>query len=172
MRKQTISKIAELKQEVDKEWAKDRFVEYLKSEMTDLILGTLGYMAKYELFEEARCIEMQIITGGLITDNLKKLKRLQGRVIALNKGTKGDITDEMIQAARDYPFEELVLNTPYEFKRGKGKCFNHEDKDPSMQYYKNTNTAFCFSCNKVFNPIDFMMIAEGMTFPEAVRRLQ
>jgi hypothetical protein len=160
-------KIAELKQEVDQEWAKDRFTEYLKSEMTDLILDTLGYMAKYELFEEAHCIEMQIITGGLITDNLKKLKRLQGRVIALNKGTKGDITDEMIQAARDYPFEELI-----NFVRGKAPCFNHEDKDPSMQYYKNTNQAFCFSCNKVFNPIDFTMIKEGMTFKEAVRRLQ
>jgi hypothetical protein len=160
-------KIAELKQETDAGWAKDRFTEYLKSEMTDLILGTLGYMAKYELFEEAKCIEMQVITGGLITDNLKKLKRLQGRVIAVNKEIRGDITDEMIQAARDYPFEELI-----NFVRGKAQCFNHEDKDPSMQYYKNTNTAFCFSCNKVFNPIDFMMIKEGMTFKEAVIRLQ
>ena len=107
-----MSKIAELKQETDQEWAKDRFKEYLKSEMTDLILDTWKHMAQYELLEDAHCTEMMVITGGLITDNIKKLKRLQGRVIALNKGKEDSISQEMIQSAKDFLFEEL-----YRFKR-------------------------------------------------------
>jgi hypothetical protein len=165
VRKQTISKIAELKQEVDQEWAKDRFTEYLKSEMTDLILETWSYMAKYELFEEANCVEMQVITGGLITDNLRKLKRLQGRVIALRKGIDNSISKEMIQTAQDYPFEEL-----YEFKRNYALCPFHEDKTPSMSL-KN-NRVKCWSCNKSWDTIQFVMDKEGMTFKEAVLRLQ
>jgi hypothetical protein len=165
VRKQTISKIAELKQEVDQNWADDRYKEYLCSEMTDLIVGTWHCMAKYEEFEEGRCVEMQIITGRSILDNIRKLKRLQGRVIALRKGIKDSISKEMIQAAQDYPFEEL-----HEFKRNFALCPFHEDKTPSMSL-KN-NRAKCWSCNKSWDTIQFVMDKDGMTFKEAVLRLQ
>lgn len=77
---------------------------------------------------------------------------------------KQTITDDMIQQAKAYPFEELL-----EFKRGYTKCPFHDDRTPSMSL-KN-NRIRCFSCNKTWDTIAYVMDKEGLTFPEAVRRL-
>ena len=83
----------------------------------------------------------------------------------MRKGIKDSISKEMIQAAQDYPFEEL-----HEFKRNFALCPFHEDKTPSMSL-KN-NRAKCWSCNKSWDTIQFVMDKDGMTFKEAVLRLQ
>lgn len=167
MEKNTRLKVLELIKETDPEWAKGRRKEYLCREITDTVIDTWALMAKYEIFEQCEQTELMILYGEKIQENLSRLCKLQGKVIALRKPNTNGITDEMIQNAKDYPFMDL-----YQFKHGSCVCPFHADKDPSMKLYKNTNTVHCFSCNKSWDTIAFIQELEGITFPEAVRRLQ
>lgn len=134
--------------------------------ITDTVIDAWRLMAKYEVFEECEQTEMMIITGERIQDNLTKLIKLQKEVIALRKPKTNGITEEMIQAAKDYPFKDL-----YEFRNGMCVCPFHADKDPSMKLYSN-NTVHCFSCHKSWGTIAFITELEGLSFQDAVRKLQ
>lgn len=83
------------------------------------------------------------------------------------KGGKGHrITDAMIEHAREYPVDKVI-----EFNRGKAACFNHEDKHPSLTHNKKHNRAHCFVCGKGWDAIAVLQDRDGLSFPEAVRRL-
>ncbi len=75
-------------------------------------------------------------------------------------------TKEMIEAAKEYPFEKL-----YRFTGRKCKCPFHEDRDTSMKLYSN-NTVHCFSCRKSWDTIEFIRKLEELSFLEAVKKLQ
>ena len=78
------------------------------------------------------------------------------------------ITDDMVQIARQYPLSSLI-----EFDRaGFAPCFVHTEKTPSMKHYKDTNKYHCFGCGANGGPIDVLMAREGLTFTDAVRKLQ
>jgi len=79
-----------------------------------------------------------------------------------------EITPEMIVRAREYKLENLI-----EFDaKGVAKCFNHEEKTGSLHLNKKQNTARCFgSCQKTFNPLHVLTKRDGMSFPDAVRKL-
>ena len=70
-----------------------------------------------------------------------------------------------------------VLNH-YGIKVNKNKMLNcpfHDDKNPSMQVYPETNTVFCFSSNcqlngKAIDQIDFIMHHEKCTKHEAIKK--
>lgn len=70
-----------------------------------------------------------------------------------------------------------VLNL-YGLKPDRNKRINcpfHEDKTPSMQVYPETNTVYCFSTNcklhgKAVDQIDFLMMKEGITKHEALKK--
>ncbi|MCB9202825.1 MAG: DNA primase, partial [Flavobacteriales bacterium] len=54
-------------------------------------------------------------------------------------------------------------------------CVFHEDKNPSMQVYENTNTVYCFSGNckthgKSLDVIDFVMYYENLSKHEAISK--
>ena len=51
------------------------------------------------------------------------------------------------------------------------KCPLHDDKSPSFKIYSNTNSWFCFGCQKGGKPVNFVMAMEGLTYKEAVKRL-
>lgn len=103
--------------------------------------------------------DMMTITGELIS-----IREYQDR---LKKGIKqNEITEEMIQVARDYPIENLI-----ELDKGKILCFVHSEKTPSMQLHKVRNRLHCFGCGADIDSIAIMMQRDGMTFPEAVRFL-
>lgn len=78
-----------------------------------------------------------------------------------------EITDEMIQAAKQYPIEQL-----FEFRMGKTLSFCHTDKVPSLSWHEKANRVTCFPCAKSFNPIDVLIQRDGMNFYDAVRALQ
>lgn len=77
------------------------------------------------------------------------------------------ITDEMIETARRYPVMNLV-----EFYRGKATAWCHDDRRPSLYHGTRNNIVVCPVCDKKFNPIDILIHRDGMSFTEAVKRLQ
>lgn len=131
-----------------------------------MVIELWQYMAKYEVFKACEQTELMIIYGEYVQENLTKLCKLQRRVIALRDDKKSSITDAMIQTAKDYPFTDL-----HQFRNGTCICPFHADKAPSMKLYSN-NTVHCFSCQKSWDTIAFIRELEGLSFPDAVKRLQ
>ncbi|CAG1002006.1 CHC2 zinc finger domain-containing protein [Geobacter sp.] len=77
------------------------------------------------------------------------------------------ITDWQIEAARNADIRPLI-----DFDRqGKAKAPCHEDKRPSLVFLSRTGKAWCPVCDQKFNAVDWLMMTEGLSFPEAVRRL-
>jgi len=84
----------------------------------------------------------------------------------VDQDTRSPINDEMIEAAKQYPVNQLI-----EFNNGKATAWCHDDSTPSMTYWKEKNLARCWPCNKAYNPIDICMNRDNMSFIEAVRYL-
>lgn len=96
----------------------------------------------------------------------KEVTKLQGEIISLRHSDTRKLTEDMIRRAREYPFENLL-----EVNRNHmALCFFRSDKNPSFSI-KN-NFGYCFSCQWKGNTIDFLMERDGLSFPEAVKRLQ
>lgn len=120
---------------------------------------------RYEHFKRVLCTELYILYGQYIQEDIKELMKLK-RKLMTKPVTEGDITQDMINTAKDFPFEDL-----YPFKRGMALCPFHPDSKPSMSL-KN-NRVRCWSCmDKSMDTIEFSMKLNSITFPEAVRRLQ
>ena len=95
-----------------------------------------------------------------------EIKKLNGKIGYLENPGSGEITDEMIEVAREYPIEEVL---PNEVFRNKTRCFNHDDDNPSVAIYN--NRIHCFACNMGWDSIAVVMQVEGLEFKEAVKRL-
>ena len=109
-----------------------------------------------------------ILTMDRISARIKAILRLQKEILrhkALLAGRRPALTPGMIEQARRYPFEEL-----HEFRRNAALCPFHDDKHPSMSL-KN-NYVRCWSCGWKGDTIKFVMEKEGLSFPDAVKRLQ
>lgn len=81
-------------------------------------------------------------------------------------GGEKPITDEDIERAKQYPIDNLL-----EFKRNKGLCLWHDDRNPSMHFYRKDNQVYCFSCSQGGDVIDVYMQLHGENFVEAVKEL-
>jgi len=98
----------------------------------------------------------------------EELNQLRKDLLFREHPPKGQITPEMIERASQFPIHKLI-----EFDaRGMALCFNHEEKTGSLHLNKKQNTARCFgSCQKTFNPLHVLTKRDGMSFPDAVRKL-
>ena len=77
------------------------------------------------------------------------------------------ISDEMIEAARDYPISQM-----FDFKRGRTRCPFHNSKGDDLSHHAKSNRVHCFgSCGRSWGTIDVAMDRDGMTFIEAVKHL-
>lgn len=139
-----------------------------------------------------RCLEDEIATHEKNIETLNKrecnevsrafiklrIAELEGKIIKARYNLKavqrtgepeaGEITQEMIARAKAVPIESLI-----DFDRnGSAVAWCHPDKSPSLKLNKSRNTAKCFVCNdKPMDTIDVLMTRDGLTWPEAVRRL-
>jgi hypothetical protein len=162
--------ISELRKEVPIEWQNARRIEYLKDAITDMVVEAWAAMKLHKDFvRHNRLIEMILMQERLQT-LLKEIRKAHGEIISLRESGRpgrNDITPEMIERARAYPFTQL-----YEFRRNMARCPFHEDRTPSFALMKD-NTARCFgACFASWDTIAFIRDREGLSFPEAVRRLQ
>lgn len=68
------------------------------------------------------------------------------------------------EAVKEIPIDELL-----EFNgANKAHCLWHNERSPSMHYYKKDNKVHCFGCGKQADTIDVLMALEGKTFKEVV----
>jgi hypothetical protein len=80
--------------------------------------------------------------------------------------TKNSVNDEMIERAKQYPVEDLI-----EFRNGRAMAWCHEDKTPSVTVWKGHNKVRCWTCGKMFGPIDILISRDRMSFIDAVKSL-
>lgn len=73
-----------------------------------------------------------------------------------------------VQRAISYPMQKLLVFD----RQGFASCPLHTEDTPSCHLMKRSNKAYCFGCSRVIGPIDIIMHNEGLTFKEAVERLQ
>lgn len=72
------------------------------------------------------------------------------------------------------PIEEVAAGYVSLKRRGRnlvGLCPFHNEKTPSFNLYPDNNSYYCFGCSKGGGVINFVMEAERLDFPEAVRWL-
>ena len=79
---------------------------------------------------------------------------------------KINITETMIEKAREFPIDQLVEMN----RAGFTKCFAHNDKKPSA--YCKKNFIHCFVCQKSWDTIQVLIDRDGLTFRQAVLQLQ
>jgi hypothetical protein len=115
----------------------------------------------------------RLFLGGQITGGIKTIQKLQSEIIYLKhpgpKNGKGRaITDEMIERAREFPLTELL---PEDLKRGRCACPIHSGSNV-MSFTVKNNYGRCFSCGWHGDTIKFIQDTQGLTFADAVKRLQ
>ena len=80
---------------------------------------------------------------------------------------------EAIRAA--HPIVETVLSAGVELRRSGrrlvGRCPFHEDRDPSLVLYPQTDSYFCFGCDAGGDVIDFVGRLRGSAFKETAALL-
>ena len=162
---------AEFRQEIGREGLFMR-LNYLFERLVD---------AEYEIRDRRWRYQESLEGGGnelerqVIASPIKKLreeaariwKKIESMMLALQgKSRGGDITEDMIDRAREYPLVDLLgVN-------GKRNmlCINHAERNPSMSI-KN-NRAHCFACGYTGDSIDVYQKLNSTSFVEAVRALQ
>lgn len=117
---------------------------------------------------------LKLTLGQDLVDIDRQIARLsrQLRIIRGVPNKPGQLTDEMIDAARDVPIESLL---DQQFRRSGrtlvGLCPLHEERSPSFHIYPKENRAWCFGCNQGGDGIKLTMLIHGYDFKEAVRFL-
>ncbi len=109
-----------------------------------------------------------------IDEHVARLKRL----IQVSKGrlsTNRGVNQEQIQRAEISPIENIALRSGIKLRKiGKklvGHCPFHQEKNPSFYIYPESNSFYCFGCQKGGNVIVFVKLLYGNSFPEAVKWL-
>lgn len=105
-----------------------------------------------------------------LREEIEKLEKDRKYLVSLikpNDNYKNIINADIISKAKQVPISDYIDIG----KNGKAKCLFHDDRNPSMHIYKDTNTFFCFTCSAAGTVIDIVMKLWGLDFVGAVRRL-
>ena len=73
----------------------------------------------------------------------------------------------IIDIFRHYVGGELRISG----NRAYAQCFIHEDRNPSLTIYQNSNSWYCFSCQAGGDGIDLVRYVMNLSFKEAVQTL-
>jgi len=137
------------------------------AEARDQLMTSIDRLEDSIMFDD----EMNEVTKELLSlrikSEIKELKQVDREIKSYTQlPREGEITDDMVVTAREYPIENLV-----EFKGGRCKAFCHESDSFSVAKSRNANGIWCHVCNRFFNPIDVLIHRDGYSFPDAVRQL-
>lgn len=68
----------------------------------------------------------------------------------------------------DFDRAKLVpISNFVDFKGGVARCVWHNEKTPSMKYYKDQNKVWCFGCNRGGDVIDVVMAQQNLSIKQA-----
>lgn len=90
------------------------------------------------------------------------------------------VSENMRLAALGVPLLDLLADYGIDIDAGRPddaqqfSCPLHgdgKDERGSARYYPDSNTAKCWGCDKLYDPIEWVKSIEGCSFPEAVERL-
>jgi hypothetical protein len=99
----------------------------------------------------------------IVEGHIKRLERL--KIIYSNKPTSKKFIDK--ESVKDIPISDYL-----DFNRAKKcPCIWHNDKNPSLQYYPQTNTVYCWSCGASGDIIDVIQQLHGCDFKQALKIL-
>lgn len=113
----------------------------------------------------------------------KKLKEINRNLIRLKNQTwinssrftnASHLSQNHIDSALNIPLKDMAEKYISLKKTGKlyiGLCPFHNEKTPSFYIYPNTNSFFCYGCQKGGNIIIFIELIEGCSFKKAVNLL-
>jgi hypothetical protein len=96
----------------------------------------------------------------------KEIRKISWQLMPPEK-RKGGLTDEEIRRAKAFPFDQLLEFNRREF----AKCLWHSEKNPSLHWYRKTNTIHCFGCGANHDTISFVMSEKKVDFINAVKML-
>lgn len=163
-------KVRELIDETDAQWAYERRKAHLTDVMTSLVYNSFILLARYEQAVASANLTAMTFLRERAEEEVKKIVKHLNELYYTKperekKPDRRAITDDMIERARQFPYNELLPVV-----RGMAVCPFHGDKNPSFSV-KN-NFGYCFGCQWKGDPIRFVMEQEGIPFVEAVKRLQ
>lgn len=101
---------------------------------------------------------------------IERLERDKKYVLSLvnpNKHKQGVITTEIISRVKQIPITDFIQVG----KNNKAMCLFHNDKNPSMHIYKESNSYYCFTCQSNGSVIDIIMKLQNTDFIGAVHYL-
>ena len=161
--------IKEFAQTARPEWAKARRREYLQARVEGLERKLYWLRELYVLAFRGGAIAWSKVLLDQANALLKELRHDRWRLTQMDRPEKsGVISDEMIAAAKQFPFDRLV-----EFKRDFALCPFHSERVGSLHLYRTANLVHCFgSCRRTWDPVGFLMEKDGLSFRQAVESLQ
>lgn len=148
--------------------------QYLKSRryVEDTIRQIWYFMeCQDRTIEKGSLVDVVYLTGR-IKELVQVLVKIQDQNYFRRMNMGGDITNEMIRRAKEYPFKELLGGYGIEIDRhNRCKCPVHEGKNVTSFMVKD-NMGFCHSCKWSGDSIALLIKKDNLSFPEAVKRLQ
>lgn len=93
-------------------------------------------------------------------------------MVGSGKTPRNSINEEQIQEALQVPIENLINGALR--KSGKtlcGLCPLHQEKHPSFYIYPQSNSFYCFGCNRGGDVINFVSLLHDFSFKEAINYL-
>ncbi len=152
-------------------------VEVWQAELRTLMKKKLALIASQAKNETSKWFWedwIKIVEGEAWLFAGEQIKRLKTMLaIGNGKQLKGGVSQEDIQQALAIPIETLLSRGQLK-KSGKtlvGLCPLHKEKTPSFRVYPETNSFYCFGCQKGGNVITLAEQLHGYSFPEAVKLL-
>jgi len=156
--------------------------------------GHRGALRVAELIPHARLVELpeMVGEGGDVTDFFLRLGKaredflhlldaaqpapLAGRsAVATSRLSTHGPQDEITQLKSRIPIESVIgryIRLRWGRERYLARCPFHEDRTPSFVVYPHTQSFYCFGCQVHGDALTFLMRAERLRFPEALKRLQ
>jgi len=109
-------------------------------------------------------IEQRAMLLAELDDLNNDYRKIQRQIHAFEFPNELQISEDDIDAARA---TNIAKYLPNPVKGKMTKCFNHEDKSPSMQV--NNTWVYCHSCCRKWDTIDLVRQVQGLDFVRAVK---
>lgn len=147
----------------------------IKESVSDNILFTLSNLEPWPTSQDP---EVQDVLNALqrlereqiINPRTKTIKRIVSYQQHKTAPKHGQITDQMIERARETPIKELWESLVGQVRHRQGHCPFHDDQNPSVSVGK-YNRYNCFGCGAKGSTIDLVMNINNLKFIDAVKFL-